>query len=393
MKCRICEADCRQFLDLGRQPIANNFLTRRQFDKEFFYHLRVYFCPECFTVQIGNNCPTSDAIFNRNYSFFTGSSKAMTGHFAKLADIIKERYLPQNGLIMEIGSNDGTFLKHFKDNVHLGFDPSESVNDIARSKGIKVYPYPFESFGDAGDLIDRWPKTDVFVSANTFAHIPNRHAVLENIKKMLTPEGRWINEEPYLKDIISKLAYDQVYNEHIYYTSIVSMRNVLRMHDLDILDFEFIWTHGGSIRYVIGHRDKENESINDAITAEGLYNFNILKQFGRDVVKNAKAFKRRITELKMPVGYGASAKSTTILNYCQIGPDIISKIYDTTPEKQGKYSPGMHIPIVPYEDFQKDTTKDVVLFIWNHAEEVLRKETKRNWHMPNLQEKDLYAYK
>jgi len=371
------------FLDLGRQPIANNFLMPDQFDNEKFYHLQVYFCPECLTVQIGE-CPEGPDVFNENYSFFTGTSTRMRAHFTELADLIKQKYMPENGVIMEIGSNDGTFLEHFKDAVHLGFDPSESVNRVAKAKGVRTVKLAFENFSD--DVMGCWPKTSVFVSANAFAHIPDRAGVLRNIKKMLAPDGVWIDEQPYLEYIIAKLAYDQFYNEHIYYTSIASMRKTLLMHDLDIIDFEFIWTHGGSIRYFVGHKNEGvNSKIEDAIWIEGLDSFEVFDHFGRAVEKHAAKLKQDLIGLKKPiVGYGATAKSTTVLNYCKIGVDVISKIYDTTPEKQGRFSPGAHIPIVPYDQFKNDDPGDVVLFAWNHAGEIMAKEagTFRNWWIP-----------
>ena len=382
MKCRLCESNCKMFLNLGRQPIANNFLTMDDFKDEWFYNLQVYFCPDCFTVQIGE-CPDSSEVFNKDYSFFTGSSERMVKHFAALADMIKRKYLPENGCIMEIGSNDGTFLQHFKDNVHLGFDPSESVNDVARSRGVRVYPYPFENFGD---IADRWPKTNVFVSANAFAHIPNRCGVLKSIKRMLAQDGVWIDEEPYLGNTIAQLAYDQFYNEHTFYSSIASMQSALIMYDLEIMDFEFLWTHGGSIRYFIGHkRPGLNKKVEDVIKTEGLDNFGIFESFTSLVKFSTKRFKQKLMDIKRPVvGYGATAKSTTILNFCNIGPDMVERVYDTTPAKIGKYSPGMHIPIESYDKFKEDNPQDVVLFAWNHAKEIFAKEAgiNRNWIMP-----------
>jgi len=368
------------FLDLGRQPIANNFLTLDQFEGEFFYHLEIYFCPECFTVQIGD-CPDCSNVFNKNYPFFTGSSIHMVNHFAELANLIKENYLPKNGCIMEIGSNDGTFLEHFKNILHLGFDPSESVNAVARAKGVRVYPHPFEGFDE--NIIARWPKINVFVSANAFAHIPDRCGVLNKIKQMLASDGVWIDEQPYLGNIINQLAYDQFYNEHIFYTSIASMQKTLTMYDLEIIDFEFIWTHGGSIRYFIGHKKAAiNMKIKNAIEAEGFDNFEVFNRFGKEISIHAAKIRQDLANLGIPaVGYGATAKSTTVLNYCNIGQDLVLKIYDTTPSKQGKFSPGKHIPIVPYEAFKKDNPKNVILFAWNHIQEILAKEAgiERNW--------------
>ena len=382
MICRVCESKCEMFMDLGRQPIANNFLAPEDFKDEWFYNLQAYFCPECYTVQIGD-CPDVSEVFNKDYTFFTGTSERMVKHFADLADRIKESILPKNGCIMEIGSNDGTFLEHFKDGVHLGFDPSESVNEVARSKGVKVYPYPFENFGQVASA---WPKTDVFVSANSFAHISNRVGVLQGIQKMLAPGGVWIDEEPYLGNIISRLEYDQFYNEHTFYSSMVSMQKTLHLYDLEIMDFEFLWTHGGSIRYFIGHRKPGlRPKVEAAIKNEGLDKFDVFESFGKLVKFSADRFKQKLVDIKGPVvGYGAAAKSTTVLNYCGIGPDLVSKIYDTTPEKQGKFSPGAHVPIVPYEQFREDNPQDVILLAWNHAREIFAKEAgvERNWIIP-----------
>jgi len=384
MNCRVCNAECKKFLDLGWQPIANNFLTHEQLANEFFYHLQAYFCPGCFTVQIGD-CPDSSQVFNKDYAFFTGTSAGMIKHFADLADLIKTKYMPENGCIMEIGSNDGTFLEHFTDNVHLGFDPSDSVNKVAMTKGVRVYPYPFEDFGDASTA---WPKTDVFVSCNAFAHIQDRNGVLSVIKKMLAINGVWIDEEPYLGNIINSLEYDQFYNEHIFYSSMASMHKTLDMFDLEIFEFDHTWTHGGSIRYFIRHKGRcvVSHKVTEAIESEGFDNYEAFEVFGQAVKGQINRFKKRLSALKGPVmGYAASAKSTTLLNCCNIGPNVIEKIYDTTPEKQGKLSPGMHIPIVPYEQFKEDNPSDVVLFVCNHFKEVMAKEAgvERNWIIPN----------
>jgi len=142
----------------------------------------------------------------------------------------------------------------------------------------------------------------------------------------------------------------------------------------------------GTIRYFVGHRKPGlREKVEDAIKAEGLDNFDVFNSFGKLVKFSAKRLKQRLIDIKKPVvGYGAAAKSTIVLNYCDIGPDIVSKIYDTTPEKQGKFSPGMHVPIVSYEQFKEDNPLDIVLFAWNHAKEIFAKEAgiERNWIIP-----------
>ena len=164
------------------------------------------------------------------------------------------------------------------------------------------------------------------------------------------------------------------------------MQKTLAIFDLEIMDFEFLWTHGGSIRYFVGHRKPGlRTKVEDAIKAEGLDNFNVFRRFGRAVEIQAKGFRQELIDFKKHlVGYAASAKSTTVLNYCQIGPEVIDCIYDTTPVKQGKLSPGVHIPIVPYDEFKEDNPSDVVLFACNHFKEIMQKEAgvERNWIIP-----------
>ena len=396
MRCRICNTTCNQFIDLGKHPIANNFISKDQFKSETFYNLTAYYCPECLTIQLGD-VPDTSKVFNENYSFYTGTSLAMTEHFANLADMINTRYfepLRKTGkrpVIIEIGTNDGTFLQHFVDSdrefkqpVHLGFEPSGSVAEVAKARGINICSTPFETHEFVG-----WPETDIIVSANTFAHIPDRVGVLKNISKILSPGGTWINEEPYFGHTIAHLAFDQLYNEHIFYTSITSMMRTLSMFNLRIDSIEYIWTHGGSIRYFIKHGTEDNgvmahivRSYHNTFETDPESN---LVGFGQNVMARIKSLKQEVGNIKgQIVGYGAPAKMSTITNSCGFGPGLIKKVYDITPNKIGKLSPGMHVPVVSYDSFKKDNPKNVLLFIWNHMKEVMKKEggKKRNWIVP-----------
>jgi len=384
-KCRVCDNECLEFLDLRKQPAANGFLSEDEFKKEKTYSLTVNWCDECGTIQLGD-VPDLKNTFNDKYPFYTGTSSRMVEHFKGIADRIKANYLPEDGAIIEIGSNDGTFLSNFKDYNHVGIDPSSSVNAKALADGLNISTSTFQDFDLESDEVN------VVFSANTFAHIPDRLATLSKIKKVLSQDGVWINEEPYFGNVIDNLSFDQFYNEHIFYTSISSMAKVLSMFDMYIDSFEFIWPHGGSIRYFIRHGKDDIGSSMAFVIGNLSQTFELnpkecLLRFGDNVYDCIRDIKQMVLDIGKPIiGYGAPAKSTTILNACDIGPDLISKIYDTTPEKQGKYSPGKHIPIVSYDEFRKDKTKDVMLFIWNHLEEVMNKESggiPRKWWIPN----------
>jgi len=385
MNCRICNTTTKKFLDLGRQPIANNFLNEDQFDSEYFYRLEVFFCSECYTIQIGD-CPDKEKIFNKNYAFFTSTSNYMIQHFKKLADDIKNNYLYEEGFIVEIGSNDGTFLKNFRGYKHLGIEPSGSVNAVANKRGVRSWNRFFNE-EVSENIIDKIGQADVIVTTNCFPHMVDRDSVLKGIKKLLKPKGIWINEEAALKSIMNRVSYDQFYNEHIFFSSIASFKNVMKLYGLGLHNIEYLPVHGGSMRFFSFHKEYayENEKLSSFLKMENLNKFERFQEFGEKVECSRKRLLEYLFSLKEEiVGYGATAKSTTILNYCKIGNSLISKIYDTTPIKQNKLSPGMHIPIVSYDTFKKDKPKNVVLFAWNHAKEIYEKEkdTNTNWIMP-----------
>ncbi len=391
-QCRICGEEVKRFLDLGFQPMANGFLkSRKEFDNEPFYHLIVCFCPNCFTVQLAN-CPKSVDVFNKEYPFFTSTSNYMKEHLKTLAEKIKSKRSATNRFIVEIGSNDGTFLENFKNEKHLGIEPSGSVSQESIKKGVDTLGTFFNE-STAGWIASERGQADIIVSTNVFPHIENRPTVLRGIKKLLAKGGVWINEEVYLGDIFDIVSYDQFYNEHIYFASLASYKKLFEQFDLQVIDYEFTNVHGGSIRFIVGHYKKDKElglycRMKEGILIEGLSSFDVFKEFGEEVEKSRNVFLEKLLQLATRdeeiVGYGATAKSSTILNYCNIGPYLISKIYDTTPCKQGMLSPGKHIPIVPYEQFDKDKPKNVVLFAWNHSKEIYEKEKGKdiNWILP-----------
>lgn len=386
MNCRICNTTTKKFLDLGRQPIANNFLNKEQFLDEYFYNLEVFFCPECYTVQIGN-CPDKERIFNKDYAFFTSTSDYMIQHFRELANIIKNNnYLSKDGFIVEIGSNDGTFLKNFRGYNHLGIEPSGNVNNVARKRGLRCWQEFFNE-DTAERIVFLRGQADVIVTTNCFPHMIDRDSVLKGIKKLLKPKGVWINEEASLSSVINLGSYDQFYNEHVFFSSVASFRNTMFLYDLNLIDVDFLSVHGGSLRCFSSHANikGEKEKIEYYVNMENLRSFERLQEFGEKAeFLRRKLLKYLLLKGEEIVGYGATAKSTTVLNYCKIGTNLISKIYDTTPIKQGKFSPGMHIPIVSYDTFKEDKPKNVVLFAWNHAKEIYEKEKdmKINWILP-----------
>ncbi len=402
--CRVCASQTDQFLELGQQPVANRFKDFL-FDKEEKYFLDVVFCPECYTVQIGK-CPDVKSVYTDDYPFFTSSSDYMVKHFKDLAEFVKRAYFPEwkkisvgsalkqqaNGVIVEIGSNDGSFLKNFKNIAHLGIDPAGNARGRAIKDGLVCWNKFFGA--DVGqEVVDTLGKADVVVSTNVFAHIPDRNSVLKGISLLLKEGGVWINEEAYLGSILEKTSYDQFYNEHIFYSTVASFNKAISNFGLAIIDVEFYNVHGGSVRYFVSHerniiKGTSSDKVNHLIDVENLYSFDRLKHFAIQVERSKHRLLTQLHTIKSwggsIVGYGASAKCTTILNYCGIDASLIPRIYDTTIEKHEKFCPGTNIRVVPHKQFKKDDPHNVVLFVWNHASEVYKKESfaDRNWIIP-----------
>ena len=383
MNCKITKSAIKPFISFGKMPIANGFLNKENFSKEFFFDLEVGFSEKCSLFQLKDH-PTPEQMFNNKYPFFTGSSEAMKIHFQKYYDFIKKNYINNNSKIIEIGSNDGTFLKNFKNSNldYVGFEPSENVAEIAKQKGVKIIN---SFFGlNSLDLVKNFLKqTDVIFAANVICHIPELNGLIKAVDQLLSKDGVFIFEEPYLGSMFNKTSYDQIYDEHIFMFSGTSIKKIFDLFDMELIDLIKQETHGGSMRYVISRKNKRPinknvEKILDEEKLNNLDNFDSCLKFKKNCenskIKLNNLLKKYISEGKRIVGYGATSKSTTILNYCEINSEIIEYICDTTKEKIGKYSPGMHIPIVAVDKFRKDNAEIAYLFAWNHKNEILKKE-------------------
>ena len=324
-------------------------------------------------------------MFNETYAFFSSTSTRMAAHFEEFSRWIKSNYLESaDPLVVEIGSNDGIMLRHFAQAGirHLGIEPSANVAQIAREKGINTV---IEFFDEklARRIVTEHGQADVFLGANVMCHIPYLHSVAAGIKILLKPQGIVAFEDPYLGDIIEKTSYDQIYDEHVFYFSVASVSYLFEQHGLEVIDVQPQHVHGGSMRYVLAH--KGAHPISDAVTAQrakektlGLDQPNTYELFRRNVEHSRDELMQVLRRLKQQgkrvVGYAATSKSTTVTNYCGITTDLVEYISDTTPIKQGKYSPGAHLPVRPYEDFKASFPDYALLFGWNHGEEIMAKE-------------------
>ncbi len=383
--CRVCSTSIKPFMTFGKMPIANGFLTAEQFKGEYYFELAPAFCNKCGMLQLIEQ-PEPEMMFHENYAFFSSLSKHMQIHFRDFANQVKNRVLKdcEDPFVVELGSNDGIMLGNFKDDGihHLGIEPSENVADVARSKGIQTVS-EFFNLKLAEQIVADHGHADVVLSANVMCHIPDINSVAEGISLLLKSDGMLIFEDPYLGDMLIKTSYDQIYDEHVFIFSATSVAWLFGQHGLELIDVLPQLTHGGSMRYVLAPKGSHpiSENVGNIFIREreqGLDKAETYDLFR----KNCEASKERLVNLlkeekkvgRRVVGYGATSKSTTILNYCGIGPSLIEFISDTTPLKQGKFSPGMHIPVKPYETFTENYPDTALLLAWNHQTEIMEKE-------------------
>ena len=385
MKCKITNKEIKPFMSFGKMPLANGFLNKDEFNSEYFFEMEVGFSEDLSLFQL-NDHPKPEKMFNKKYPFYTGSSELMKLHFENYAKWIQKKFLKTNSKLIEIGSNDGTFLSNFKNSSieFVGFEPSENVAKKAEEKNIKTINN-FFNFKNIKNLKNYIGNTDIICASNVICHIPNLKDLILTIDELLSKKGLFIFEEPYLGSMFKKVSYDQIYDEHIFIFSINSVKKIFNLYNFELIDILPQTTHGGSMRYVISRKNEydinqnvikglENENENNLHNLKSCLKFKKDCEISKDkITSKLKKFKN---DGKQICGYAATSKSTTILNYCDLDRNIINFICDTTEEKIGKFSPGSHIPIVSISHFHNNLPDIAYLFAWNHKDEIFAKEEK-----------------
>ena len=391
--CLICEKEFKPFVNFGQMPIANAFATIDDIKNEYTFLMKVGFCDNCNMVQLVEQ-PDREKMFHENYAFFSSTSSYMREHFKQFANSVSNlQDLSKSSFVVELGCNDGILLENYiKDNIPcLGVEPSKNGANVAISKGIEVINQFFDE-NLAEKILHSHKKADAILSANVICHIPYMHSIFGGVKKLLNENGVFIFEDPYLGEIIEKTSFDQIYDEHVFLFSTLSVSYLANMHDLELINVEPQITHGGSMRYTIAHKGIKTISEN----VVNLINNEI--KLGLDKEQSYLGFTDSVNKIKNDlidlliklkndgkkvVAYGATSKSTTVTNYFGINPELIHCIYDNTPIKQNKFSPGVHIPVLPYDQFRDSNPDYVLLFAWNHSAEIMAKEkdymNNRHW--------------
>lgn len=382
--CLICSSPIEPFIDFGSMPLGNGFLHPEQFSEEYHFPMQVGFCAACGMVQLLDQ-PDRERMFHENYAFFSGSSRYMALHFKAFADRVIADYLCcRDPFVVEMGSNDGIMLRNFAAAGirHLGIEPSKNVAQAAVDQGIDTVTEFFDA-ELARRIVAESGQADAFLAANVMCHIPYLHSIVEGISILVKQTGVVLFEDPYLGDVIAKTSYDQIYDEHTFLFSTASIGSLFERYGMEVIDVEPQTTHGGSMRYVIAHRGARPVSPKVAARLDeerrmGLHLPQTYDRFRGNCERSREELMALLHDLKLQgkrvVGYGATSKSTTITNYCGITSDLVEFVSDTTPIKQGKFSPGAHLPVRPYEEFADDHPDYALLFAWNHSQEIMEKE-------------------
>lgn len=389
--CRSCgESSVLPLLSLGNNPLANALLTPDELNlPEERYPLDLVFCPKCTLLQITETVPP-EKLFSK-YLYFSSFSDTVLENAHEIAIRTAERCkLNKDSLVVEIASNDGYLLKNYKEQgiPVLGVEPAKNIAQVAEERGI---PTVSEFFGLdlAEQLKGKGEAADVIHANNVVAHVANLHSVVQGIAVLLKPDGVAIIENHYAKDLIDSVEFDSIYHEHLCYYSATSFRNLFIQHGLTLVDVERLPIHGGSLRVYFQRSDgpcslaleggKRVAALLDEEKQWGVSELSFYNGFSEkvsrlrgdllDLLKNIKDEKKRIAV------YGASAKSTTLLNYFGIGSETLEYVVDRSTVKQGRFTPGTHLPIYSPEKLVEDIPDYVLLLTWNFADEILKQQS------------------
>jgi SAM-dependent methyltransferase len=381
--CRFCGQTLRTtFVDLGMSPFCQTHIEPRQLNHmEPFFPLHAWVCERCFLVQLEEYVAPAN-IFSE-YAYFSSYADSWVEHARKYSVLMRERFgIGRDSLVIEIASNDGYLLQHFvaAGVPVLGIEPAANVAKVAQEKGIRTHVC-FHGRSSADNIVASYGHADLLLGNNVLAHVPDLNDFVAGMKRLLKPSGVITMEFPHLQRLMEQNQFDTIYHEHFSYFSFFTVEQVFAAHGLTLFDVDELSTHGGSIRIYARHAHDNSKPVSERAQqlrarelALGFDHLQTYQNFGEQV----KSTKRKILSLlidlksrgKSIVGYGAPGKGNTLLNYCGIRTDMLSYTVDRNPYKQGKYTPGTHIPILR-PDSIRDTRPDYIFILpWNLKEEI-----------------------
>ena len=389
--CRICKSKkIKKVVDLGLMPLAGNFVEYKDKNKrEAKFPLDLYFCSNCKLVQVKDTIKP-DFLFKK-YNYSSSTIKALNEHFNKYSKEILKKYKNKKKFkILEFGCNDGILLSKlvkYKNFTCLGVDPSKNISNIAKKKSINIVNDYF-NVKTANSILKKFDKFDYITASNVFAHIDDIHSVINASKILLKDNGVLVIEVHYLMNLLNLNQYDFFYHEHVNYYSILSIKKLFKIHNFVIEKIKKTKMHGGSLRVFLKkkkfYKKTQNIRIKKSLKFESKINYSFFKKFNKNILNQKKTITQILSKLKNDnrniIGYGASGRGTTFLNYCNINNGIIKVIIDDSPFRAGKIMPGVKIPIKNFNYLKKNAKKvDFILIIaWNYKVSIINKVRKVN---------------
>jgi hypothetical protein len=383
--CRFCKTPLTHtFLDLGRQPLANSYLTAEELaaGTEAAYPLHVRVCHVCFLVQADDAVP-ADAIFDDTYAYFSSYSTSWVAHAKRYAAAMTDRFgLGPESLVVEVASNDGYLLQHFvaMDIPVLGVEPTANTAKAAIARGV---PTEVAFFGAAtgAALAARGQRADLMAANNVLAHVPAIGDFVAGFREVLKDEGVATFEFPHLLNLLDKVQFDTIYHEHYSYLSLLAAEQVLRANGLRPFDIERLATHGGSLRLFCCHMGSGHDetdalmALREDEEAAGLGRIETYAGFAPRVEAVRDSFRGFLAAEKAAgrklCAYGAAAKGNTFLNYCGTTTDDIVAVFDASLAKQGRFLPGSHLPILSPQSVREVRPDDLLILPWNLRDEII----------------------
>ena len=384
--CRSCGSpDLEVVLSLGRTPLANSLLTEAQLNEpEPTYPLDLAFCRACALLQITETVPP-ETLF-REYLYFSSFSDTMLQHAETMAgELITSRGLNANSLVVEVASNDGYLLQFYQRRgiPVLGIEPALNVAKVAIEQ--KHIPTITEFFGAdlAAQLAQKGQRADVVHAHNVLAHVANLNDFVEGFERLLKDGGIVVVEVPYVKDLLDRCEFDTIYHEHLCYYSLTALDRLARRHGLEAQDVRRVPIHGGSLRVEFGRvgKGEVSQRVRELLDEEkswGVDNVDVYRRFAERVAGVRRNLRELLGDLKQKgkrlAAYGAAAKGSTLLNYAGIGTETLDFVVDRSTYKQGRYMPGVHLPILPPGRLLEAMPDYVLLLTWNFADEIMSQQ-------------------
>jgi methylation protein EvaC len=383
--CSFCDSTrMSEIIDFGKVALAGGFLRSDQFAEESYYPLRLFFCSDCFAVQVIDKVD-AEVLF-KDYFYFSSSIKTLREHFSEYAKEVTTRFLkPESSTVIEFGCNDGVLLRPLADqnikNV-IGVDPATNIISTINDNRIKIIN-DFFTENVAKNIISTYGQADLVVANNVYAHIPDIKGITRAVHDVLSNDGVFIFEVHYLGKVINEFQYDMIYHEHLYYYSLLSAIKHFERYEMIVFDVKSVAVHAGSMRfYVCKKGSKHDSTISPAVEAlleeelaNGFHLSETFVRFASDVAERKAMLMALLTKLKKEghsiAGYGASGRANTMIQYCGINSNHLDYMIDDAPAKLGFFTPGSHFKICPSTILDQPNPPDFLLiFAWSFLKEI-----------------------